>query len=330
MKYKSVIITKRGGPEVLQIIENEFRSLVKNEVLIKIQACAVGGTDVAMRYWKYPLGPKIPFVPGYEIVGIVEQVGQEVTSVSIGDRVGALTVYGGYSEYIYLNQEHLVKLPKSLDSGEAAVIILNYTSAYQMLNKVARVKEGNRALITGASGGVGSALLDLGKMKNLNLYGTASINKHESLKQFGAFLIDYKSQDFVEIIKNTEPEGLDFVFNGVGGEYIKKSLKILHRGGILIEYGFSFKSFAYFMKNIFDMFSGTPRGVKGRGYGISMNYRKNKKPILEDIAILFDLLEKGKIHPVIYKRVPILEAAEANRILERGQVTGNIVLIAED
>ena len=328
MKYKSVIISKKGGPEVLQIVENEFRSPDKEEVLIKIQACGVGGTDVAMRYWNYPGVPKIPFVPGYEIVGIVEEVGQNVTAVTKGDRVGALTVYGGYSEYIYLKQDHLVKVPKSLDSGEVAAIILNYTSAYHMLKKVAKVNEGSHIFITGASGGVGSALLDLGKMENLVLYGTASIKKHDLLKHFGAVLIDYKSQDFVEIIRKMKPEGLDFVFDGIGGEYIKKSFKILHRGGVLVEYGYSLKSFPYFMKSTFDLLSGIPKGLKAKGFGISASYKMNKKPILEDISTIFNLLERGKIIPLIYKRIPILEAAEANRLLEGGQVTGKIVLIA--
>jgi NADPH:quinone reductase-like Zn-dependent oxidoreductase len=328
MKYKSVIISKKGGPEVLQIVENEFRLPNKEEVLIKILACGVGGTDVAMRYWNYPGVPKIPFVPGYEIVGIVEEVGQNVTSVTKGDRVGALTVYGGYSEYIYLKQDHLVKVPKSLDSGEAAAIILNYTSAYQMIKKVAKVNEASHILITGASGGVGSALLDMGKMENLVLYGTASIKKHDLLKQFGAFLIDYNSQDLVEVIRKRKPEGLDFVFDGVGGEYIKKSFKVLHRGGVLVEYAYSLKSFSYFMKSTFDLFSGIPKGIKAKGYGISASYKMNKKPVLEDISIVFNLLEKEKIKPLIYKRLSILEAAEANRLLEGGEVTGKIVLMA--
>ena len=328
MQYKSVIITKKGGPEVLQIVENEFRTLDKEEVLINVQACGVGGTDVAMRYWNYPSVPKIPFVPGYEIVGIVEEVGQNVTAVNIGDRVGALTIYGGYSEYIYLKQDHLVKVPKSLDSDEAAVIILNYTSAYQMLKKVAKVNVGNHVFITGASGGIGTALLDLGRMYKLVLYGTASLKKQELLKRFGAFLIDYKSQDFVEIMRNKKPEGLDFVFDGIGGAYIKKSFAILHRGGVLVEYGYSLKSISYFMKTFLYMLSGIPRGLKAKGFGISASYKMNKKPILEDISTMFNLLENKQIKPLIYKRIPILEAAEANRLLESGQVTGKIVLIS--
>jgi NADPH:quinone reductase-like Zn-dependent oxidoreductase len=327
MKFKNVIVTKRGGPEVLQIIEKDLHSPKNGEVLIKIQAAGVGRTDILMRYLNYPGAPRIPFVPGYEIVGIIQEISPGVKTVKVGDRVGALTVIGGYAEFIYLKEEHLVKVPASLDSAEAVSIILNYTSAYQMFKHVAGVKEGNHVFITGASGGVGSAFLDLGKMEKLVLYGTASYSKHEQLKQYGALLIDYRQNDFVEMIGKTRPEGMDFVFDGLGGAYIKKSIKIIHPGGKLVEYGFSLKSFTYFMKTMFDMFSGLPKGVKAKAYGISVNYKMNKKPVLEDMAVLFNLLEEGKIKPLIYKRLPLLEAADANRLLESGEVTGKIVLI---
>ncbi|MFI5138348.1 MAG: medium chain dehydrogenase/reductase family protein [Sphingobacteriales bacterium] len=326
MKYSSIVISKKGGPEVLQVIEKELVLPKNGEVLIKIQACGVGGTDIVMRHWNYPGVPKIPFVPGYEIVGIVEDVGQNISTVKIGDRVGALTVYGGYSEYIYLEEENLVKIPMSVDSGEAAAVILNYTSAYQMMKKVVAVNEGNHVLITGASGGVGSALLDLGKMENLTLYGTASVQKHDLLSRFGAYLIDYKSKDFVEIIRNRKPEGLDFAFDGVGGDFIKKSIKTLHRGGTLVEYGYSLKSVSYFLKSTFDLLSAIPKGVKVKGYGISARYKMNKQSVLKDIAVVLNLLELEKVKPLIFKRMSLLEAAEANRLLESGQVTGKIVL----
>lgn len=327
MKYKSIIVTRKGGPEVLQVIEKDLHSPKIGEVLIKIQAAGVGRTDIAMRYWNYPGAPRVPFVPGYEIVGIIQEIGPGVKTVMIGERVGALTVIGGYSEFIYLREELLVKVPLSLDSAEVVSIILNYTSAYQMFKHVAGVKEGNHVFITGASGGVGTAFLDLGKMEKLVLYGIASNSKHEQLKQFGALLIDYVTNDFVDIIRNTKPEGMDFVFDGLGGVYIKKSIKIIHRGGKLVEYGFSLKSFTYFMKTMFDMFSGLPKGVKSKAYGISVNYKMNRKHVLEDMVVLFNFLEEGRIKPLIYKRMPLLDAAEANRLLESGQVTGKIVLI---
>ena len=327
MQYKSIIISKKGGPEVLQLIENELVSPKPEEVLIKVQACAVGGTDIAMRYYNYPGATKLPFVPGYEIVGTVHEVGLNVSSVKVGDRVGALTSLGGYSEYITLKPEHLVKVPKSVDAAEAAAVILNYTTAYQMLKRVAKVKAGDKVLVTGASGGVGSALLDLGRMYKLELFGTALLKKQESLKQFGATLIDYKLQDMVEVIRKIKPKGLDYAFDGVGGEYIKKSIKTLRRGGLLVEYGFSLKSFSYFIKSVFDLFSGMPKGVKAKNYGISVNYKMNKQTVLDDIAELLAFLENAKIKPIINKRMSLAEAAEANRLVENGEVTGNIVLV---
>jgi NADPH:quinone reductase-like Zn-dependent oxidoreductase len=327
MQFRSIIISKKGGPEVLQLKENELVSPKPDEVLIKVQACAVGGTDIAMRYYNYPGAPKLPFVPGYEIVGTVHEVGLNVSSVKVDDRVGALTSFGGYSEYITLKPEHLVKVPKSVDAAEAAVVILNYTTAYQMLKRVAKVKAGDKVLVTGASGGVGSALLDLGRMFKLELFGTALLKKQESLKQFGATLIDYKSQDMVEAIKKIKPEGLDYAFDGVGGDYIKESIQTLRRGGLLVEYGYSLKSFSYFMKSVFDLFSGMPKGVKAKNYGISVNYKMNKQTVLDDMVELLALLENRKINPLIFKRMPLAEAAEANRMVENGEVTGNIILI---
>src|SRR4029078_11588462 len=119
MQYKSVVITKKGSPEVLKIIANEVRAPRSGETRIKILASGVGRTDVVMRYGYYPFAPKIPFAPGYEIIGVVDAIGEGVSRVSIGERVAALTVYGGYSEYIFLNEEHLVHVPVTLDPAEA-------------------------------------------------------------------------------------------------------------------------------------------------------------------------------------------------------------------
>jgi len=178
MKYKSVVLTKKGPPEVLQIIEKDLRPPQAGEALIRVLATGVGRTDIVMRYGYYPFAPKTPFVPGYEIVGVVEAVGENVTRVEVGDRVAALTVHGGYAEYIYLNKDDLVKVSEALDPSQAAALILNYGTAYQILHRLARVKSGDQILITGASGGVGTALLQLGKLANLTMYGTASEKKN--------------------------------------------------------------------------------------------------------------------------------------------------------
>ena len=330
MKYKNVVLTKKGGPEVLKVVENELRPPKKEEAQIKVLACGVGRTDIAMRYGYYPFAPKIPFVPGYEIVGIIEAIGTKVKQFKVGDRVAALTVYGGYSEYIYLNQQHLVKVPENVKAEEAAVLILNYVTAYQMLKRVSKVQKGNKILITGASGGVGTALLDLAKLEELDVYALASKHKHETIKKMGALPIDYRSEDWVKFIKNKEFGGLDFVFDGIGKSYIKKGFSLLKKGGKLVEYGYP--NFLGMLSGVFKimLLNIFPNGRNAEFYGISGIYKKDKSTILDDLEKLLSLLKDKKIKPIISNRMPILEASEANQLLENGSVSGNIVLLASE
>ena len=330
MKYKSVVLTKKGPPEVLQIIEKDLRPPQAGEALIRVLATGVGRTDIVMRYGYYPFAPKIPFIPGYEIVGVVEAVGENVTRVEVGDRVAALTVYGGYAEYIYLNKEDLVKVSEALDPSQAAALILNYGTAYQILHRLARVKSGDQILITGASGGVGTALLQLGKLANLTMYGTASGKKQHVLVEHGAFPIDYQSQNFVDVIRKMEPNGIDYVFDRVGGMNIQPGFQILRRGGQFVEYGYS-GIFQFLIDNLrLQFLNWLPNGKSGDFYGITATYRKDKGSITEDLLMLFSLLKEGKINPIIYQKYPILDAAKANELLESGEVIGKIVLLAPD
>ncbi len=331
MKFKSVVVTKRGGPEVMEIVENDLREPAAGEARIKVLAVGVGATDINYRHGYSPFSPKVPFVPGYEIVGTVDALGAGVSRVKLGDRVAALTGHGGYTEMIYLGQEHLVPLPGSLDPAEAATLVLNYASAYQMLHRVAKVKAGDKVLLIGASGGVGTALLQLGRQADLKMYGTASPLKHHLLVELGATPIDYHTRDFVEIIRQAEPGGLDFVFDGVGGESSRRGLAVLRRGGKLVGYavptGVS-KLLGSLVKLIFVNLM--PNGKSAQSYGISELYARDKKPFMEDLPLLFKLLEDGKIKPIIQQKFPLLEAAKANELLESGQVTGNLVLVAPD
>jgi NADPH:quinone reductase-like Zn-dependent oxidoreductase len=236
MKYKSVIVTRRGGPQVLKIIENDLRAPSAGEARIKILATPVCGPDITARYGHTPFAPKTPFVPGYAIIGVVDALGDGVTNVAVGDRVAALTVYGGYAEYIYWRSDRLISVLTDLDPAEAATLILNYVLAYQTLHRSAKVKAGDKVLIIGASGGIGTAYLQLGKLADLQMYGIASKSKHHILTEYGATPIDYHTQDFVEVIRQAEPNGLDAVFDGMGGDYLERGFSLLRRGGTLVEY----------------------------------------------------------------------------------------------
>jgi NADPH:quinone reductase-like Zn-dependent oxidoreductase len=330
MKYKSVIVETRGGPEVLQIIENDLRPPTANEVRVKTLAASVSLPDVEARQGRSPFPPKIPFTPGYAIVGSVDAVGMGITKAKVGDLVAALTVYGGYSEVIYLPEKKLIPVPAALDPAQVVPLILNYIVAYQVLHRSAKAKTGDRVLIVGASGGIGTALLQLGQLAGLQMYAIASKNKQPILTAYGATPIDYRSQDFVQVIRQMEPGGLDVVFDGMGGDYLPRGFKLLKRGGAWVSYAnpFSFSGMLRLLGRMLWL-NLLPNGRALKLYGTGA-FSFSPHPFREDWAILFKLLGDGEITPVIAAKFPILEAARANALLESGQVIGNVVLLAPE
>ena len=328
MKYKSIIVTKRGGPETLQIVENDLVLPASGQARIKVLATGVGRTDINYRYGYSPFSPKVPFVPGYEVMGVVDAIGEGVTRVAVGDRVGALTGHGSYTEMMYLGQEHLVPVPASVSPADAVVVVLNYVTAYQMLYRVAKVKTGDTALLIGASGGVGTALMELGKLAGLKMVGLASPNKHSLLTEMGTTPVDYHSPNLADAIRRVEPDGFDFAFDGIGGTSSDLGLAALKRGGKLVVYAAP-TGLGVILGGVVKMiFLNITSGKTVASYGITALYLQDKKPFMEDVAILFKLLADGKIKPVITTRLPLLEARKANEMLESGQVVGNIVLLA--
>ncbi len=330
MKYKSVIVTQRGGPETLQVVENELREPSAREARIRALAVPVCLPDVQARYGQSPFRLKVPFVPGYAVIGIVDAVGKDVSDVCVGDRVAALTVYRSYAQYIYWDAEELIPVPGTLDPTKAVPLILNYIVAYQIMHRSAKVKPGDRVLIVGASGGIGTALLQLGKLAGLKMYGAPSKHKHSILTEYGATPIDYRTENFVEVIRLAEPQGLDAVFDGMGGDSFRRGYSLLRRGGKLVCYGnpLGILGLLKFLGQIV-LYNLLPNGRSAAGYGTGLSQFK-RGPFLEDWATLFQLLEEGKIDPVIAAHFPILEAAKANALLESGQVIGNIVLLAPE
>ena len=330
MRYRSVIVTERGGPDVLQVVENDLRPPSAGEVRIKILATPVCGPDIQARYGQTPIAPKVPFVPGYALIGDVDAIGTGVTKAAVGHRVAALTVFGGYAEYITLDEGDLIPVPHTLDPAEAVTLILNYIVAYQTLHRSARVKAGDKVLIIGASGGVGTALLQLGQLADLRMYGIASRSKHHILTEYGATPIDYHSQDFVQVLRRAEPDGLDAVFDGMVWGYLDRGFSLLRRGGTWVQYGnpLSFSGLMRLLGRLI-LFNVLPNGRSLKLYGTTTS-KFGRGRYMEDWATLFRLLEEGKIKPVIMARFPLLEAAQANALLESGLVFGNLVLVAPD
>ena len=165
MKYRRIVVAQRGGPEVLRVVEEDLRPpAARRNAPVRVLAAAVSLPDVEARDGRSPFPPKLPFTPGYAIVGEVDAIGAGVTQAKAGDRMAALTVYGGYAEYVFVAEKKLIPVPAELDPAEVVPLILNYIVAYQTLHRSAQVRPGQTALLIGASGGIGTAYLQLGRL----------------------------------------------------------------------------------------------------------------------------------------------------------------------
>jgi NADPH:quinone reductase-like Zn-dependent oxidoreductase len=334
MKYRRVVVTRTGGPEVLQLVEAELPQPKPDEVRVRVLAAGVAFADLLMRQGMYPGQPKPPFTPGYDCVGEVDQVGAGVTSVQAGQRVMALTMVGGYAEALCLPAEELVPVPDGVDTAEAGALALNYVTAYQMLHRFARVKAGDRVLVHGAAGGVGSALLELGRLAGLHMYGTASPAKHSLVAALGATPIDYTRDDFVARVRQLTGNGVDAVFDAVGGTHFWHSHRALRRGGRLVAYGYlaafrhGKRHLATFLGSfgLLALLRACSWWKHTQFYSVLDLKQQHPDWYREDLQALLHLLEHGQIHPVIGAKMPLAEAAGAQELLARTAATGKIML----
>lgn len=326
--YRAVMLTKAGGPEVLQIVELPIEPPGPGQLRVRVRAAGVGSTDLIMLAGNYMYAPKIPFVPGYEVAGVVEAIGAGVARFEVGQRVAALTVYGGFAELLVREAEHFVPIPEGVSNRDAAAVILNYVTAWQMIYRTAKVRTGQTALVTGAAGGVGTATLQLLRLAGVKTYGAASASKHDTVRSLGATPIDYRAGSINRLTRALEPAGVDYVFDAVGGANIGPCIGALRRGGTLVGFGFMgapgrLSKLAMFA-NIF--LGARLRGRLGKFYGITMQYRKDPKPLREDLPKIFALLAAKKIDPLVNRTFPLLEARQALKLLAAGSVEGKIVL----
>jgi NADPH:quinone reductase len=276
----------------------------------------------------YPYAPKIPFVPGYEVAGVVEAIGAGFTGFEVGQRVAALTVSGGFAELLLREAEHFLPIPDGISDRDAASVILNYVTAWQMIYRVAKVQPGKTALVTGAAGGVGTATLQLLRLARVKTYGAASVLKHDIVRSLGAIPIDYRAGSIDHLTRALEPAGVDYAFDAVGGANISRCIGALRRGGTLVGFGFMGASGRLSQLAMFaNIFLGARlRGRLGKFYGITMLYRKDPRPLREDLPKIFSLLAAKKIDPLVNTTLPLLEARQALELLASGSVEGKIVL----
>jgi NADPH:quinone reductase-like Zn-dependent oxidoreductase len=328
---QAVMLTRKGGPEVLETVELPLPEPGPGEVRVKVRATGVGATDITMRRGSYAFAPRIPFVPGYESIGIVDAVGAGVTTLKMGDRVCALLVHGGYATHVVRGAEHWVKVPDGLDDVETVSLILNYVTAYQMIHRVARLRSGQSALVNAANGGVGQALLDLLRAHGVSAIGAAARARHDIVTSYGATAIEGRSSPLDVGVHAVRPEGVDAAFDAVGGRQTGECVASTRRGGITVWYGFVGASgFRALAGSVLSLYVGSRlQGRRGAFYGITLEYRRNPQPFLEDLPKLFDLLAQRKIAPRIAQTFPLLDARKANERLEQGGIEGKVALVAD-
>lgn len=326
------------------MVEEECPEPKDGEVRVRVLAAGVCLPDLMMREGVHPETPPLPFTPGWDLIGVVDRLGRGVFGIEPGQIVAALPITGAYAEFVCLPLHELVPVPSGLDPAEAVSLVLNYVTAYQMLHRSARVRAGQRVLIHGAAGGVGSALLQLGRLAGLELYGTCSLQGGSVVSDLGGIPIDYQHLDFVKEIHRLTSEGVDVVFDSIGGTHIWRSRKALRPGGRVVAYGLTgslcggrlasgrsghrhrFRAIA-----IFGLYIAGGWLLPGRKRVVpySIQWLKRLRPALfrQDLIALFDLLLQRKIKPLIAQRLPLAEARQAHELLGIGGITGKIVLV---
>ncbi|GAA4287667.1 medium chain dehydrogenase/reductase family protein [Georgenia daeguensis] len=352
------MVDRFGGPEVLRVVQSRDPRPGTGEVLVRVLAAGVSFTDALLRAGTYLGVPRPPFTPGYELVGVVDERGPGCSRLRVGDRVAALTAYGAYAEDVCVPETEAVEVPTDLDPAEVVSLVLTYTTAYQLLHRSARVRRGETVLVHGAAGRVGTAVLELGALAGVRLYGTASAHDRGAVERLGAVAIDYRNEDFVARVRELTGAGVDVALDGFGGTISLRSFRALRPGGRLVLYG-HYATMAGGRKSWRGWFEwyGTTAAVALRGllspgrrvlvYRIQkLRDSRQLLPVAprrparlvgggprhpdwfrEDFLALVDLLRRGDIRPVVAERLPLSDARRAHELLESSAARGKIVLV---
>src|SRR5574342_629884 len=236
-RNRVVQVRRFGGPDGLEVVDAPLPTAGRGEVQVRVLASGVEYTDVVIRRHLYPqtMRRRPPFVMGYDVVGEIDQLGDGVSGFQLGDRVADMTVLGSNAAYCTLRADCLTGVPAGVDAAEVAALILSWTTAYQLLHRAARVRRGQRVLVHGAAGAVGQALLVLGRLAGLELWGTARGEHMALVRELAATPIDYQREDFTRVL----PGGFDVVFDGIGEDGYRRSFAALKPGGLLCFYGYT-------------------------------------------------------------------------------------------
>jgi NADPH2:quinone reductase len=353
---KRVIVDHYGGPEALKVVDDDAPRPGTGEVCVRVLAAGVSFTDSQLRAGTYLGVPKPPFTPGYEVAGVVEEVGPGCTRLHVGDRVASLTVWGAYAERVCVREAEAVEVPHDLDPAQVTSLVLTYMTAYQLLHRMAKVETGESVLVHGAAGRVGTAVLELGALEGLHFYGTASARDCAVVERYGAVAIDYQHEDFLSRVRELTGDGVDVALDGLGGALSLRSFRALNSDGRLVVFGHYStlaggrrswrgwaewygatatvalwgavsrrKVMAYRIQRLHKGYQWFPMSI-GRAPLVGGGPR-NAVWFREDFDALLALLRAHKIYPIVAERMPLSEARRAHELLGSSAAKGKLVLV---
>jgi NADPH:quinone reductase-like Zn-dependent oxidoreductase len=335
---RQAVITRYGPPEVFEIRDADDPTTGDGDVRIRVRAAGINFADVLARLGLYPDAPKPPVVVGYEVAGTIDRIGRNVTGFSEGDRVVALTRFGGYSETVVVPAGQVFHFPDHLSDAEAAAVPVNYLTAALALYRMAALAPHETVLVHNAGGGVGIAATQLARLRRATVIGTASAAKHDALRAFGVdHAIDYRHADVAaEVHKLTRGRGVDVILDPIGGRSFMTSYRMLAPLGRLIVFGLSAAAPSE-RRNVWRAFRAwmaTPRfnpmslinrnrGVFGLHVGHLWEERRQLAPLMD---MLVNELRAERIAPVVAKTFPLERAADAHRFIQSRANIGKVVL----
>ena len=335
---RQVVIPRYGAPDVLEIRDVPDPSPGDDDIRIHVRAAGINFADILARLGLYPDAPKPPMVVGYEVAGRVDAVGRNVVAFAAGDRVVALTRFGGYSDTVVVPTAQAFHFPDELSDAEAAAVPVNYLTAAIALYKMAALSPGETVLVHNAGGGVGIAATQLARLRRATVIGTASAFKHDALRSFGVdHAIDYRHANVAEEVKKlTRGRGVDVILDPIGGRSFTDSYRMLAPLGRLVIFGLSAAAPGE-QRNLWRAFRAwlaTPRfnplslinrnrGVVGLNVGHLWDERKQLGGLME---MLISELRAGRITPVVARTFPLDRAADAHRFIQSRANIGKVVL----
>ena len=330
-RNRAVMVGRFGEADGLVVAEAPMPSAGRGEVRVRVLASSLNYTDTLIRRHLYPQTAPLrpPFVLGYDVVGEIDEVGAGVRRFRIGERVADMTVVGSNCGWRTLRADRVARVPAGVDPAEAATLNLSWMTAWQLLHRSARVQRGQRVLVHGAAGAVGQALLVLGGLAGVEMWGTARAEHAGLVRELGGVPIDYLREDFTRVL----PGGFDVIFDGVGENGYRRSLAALRPGGLLVAIGYSAgaeakRGMLAILAPIVRLYVQRWRPGRKRARFYSINAMRARRPcwFVEDLERLFAMLAAGEIHPRVAERIGFDGVADAHRRIEAGGLDGKIVL----